>query len=262
MNTSQIAAQLYTCRDLLQTPQGIATTLGRLRAAGYQSVQISGLGPISDDELCRILEGEGLTCCATHASSNGILEDPQQVVQRLNRLGCLYTAYPFPAGVDMGCRESVLKLIGQLDHSGGVLAAAGLTLCYHNHHMEFRRLDGRLVLDLIFEGTRARNLQGEIDTYWVQFGGGNPVEWCRKLSGRLPLLHLKDYMVDGDNKVTMCEIGAGNLDWPGIVQAAEESGCQWFIVEQDTCPGDPVDSLARSLRWLEENLCRNSPGPR
>jgi sugar phosphate isomerase/epimerase len=55
----------------------------------------------------------------------------------------------------------------------------------------------------------------------------------------------------------MCEIGAGNLDWNVIVQNAETSGCQWFIVEQDTCSGDPVDSLAQSYRWLQEKICED-----
>jgi sugar phosphate isomerase/epimerase len=54
----------------------------------------------------------------------------------------------------------------------------------------------------------------------------------------------------------MCEIGAGNLDWPRIVAAAERSGCRWYIVEQDTCLGDPVDSLAQSYRYLASEICR------
>jgi sugar phosphate isomerase/epimerase len=257
MKSSQIAAQLYTCREILKSPAEIAATLKRLRAAGYRSVQVSGLGDISDDELVRILEGEGLHCCATHEPSKVILDEPERVVQRLQQLGCRYTAYPYPAGIDMGCPASVQNLIGKLDHAGAILAEAGLTLCYHNHHHEFQQLDGRLILDLIYSGTRPRHLQGEIDTYWVQFGGGNPAQWCQKLAGRLPLLHLKDYMVGADNHVTMSEIGAGNLDWNVIIPSAEASGCQWFIVEQDTCPGDPVASLARSYRWLQENFCED-----
>ena len=37
--------------------------------------------------------------------------------------------------------------------------------------------------------------------------------------------------------------------------AAEESGCRWFIVEQDTCPGDPFDSVARSFDDISAHLC-------
>ena len=35
-----------------------------------------------------------------------------------------------------------------------------------------------------------------------------------------------------------------------IIQAAESSGCKWFIVEQDVCPGDPVESLAISYAYV------------
>jgi sugar phosphate isomerase/epimerase len=256
MKTSQLAAQLYTCRSLLATPREIAATLRRVRAAGYTAVQVSGMGPIDEEELVRILDGEGLVCCATHEPGRLILAEPEKVIARLQRLRCLYTAYPNSAGVDLGDPAAVDALVSGLDRAGAALAAAGLTLCYHNHAAEFRRSDGRVILEKIYAGTRPRNLQGEPDTYWIQYGGGDPVAWCEKLAGRLPLIHLKDYCVNTENQPAMCEIGAGTLDFPRIVAAAEASGCQWFIVEQDTCPGDPVDSLARSFDYLVTNICQ------
>jgi sugar phosphate isomerase/epimerase len=89
----------------------------------------------------------------------------------------------------------------------------------------------------------------------VQHGGGDPVAWCKKLKGRLPLLHMKDYTVNAANQVTFAEIGHGNLNWKKIVAAAEKSGCQWFIVEQDTCPGDPFESLRQSFDYIRDKLC-------
>ena len=59
---------------------------------------------------------------------------------------------------------------------------------------------------------------------------------------------MKDYIITEKNQPTFAGIGSGNLDWNGIVDAAESSGCQWFCVEQDTCPGDPFDSLAISFQ--------------
>ena len=59
------------------------------------------------------------------------------------------------------------------------------------------------------------------------------------------------------NQPVMCEIGSGNLDFRRIVAAAETSGCEWFIVEQDTCPGDPVDSLAKSYDYIVNNICQS-----
>jgi sugar phosphate isomerase/epimerase len=254
MKASQIAAQLYTCRDLLKTPADIAKTLARLRACGYEAVQLSGMGPIDAGELVQILEGEGIVCCATHEDSATILESPEAVADWLEKLGCKLTAYPFPRGVDMTSAEAVGELIRKLDAAGAVLARRGITLCYHNHHHEFYRVGRRTVLERIYAESDARHLQAEIDTYWVQYGGGDPVVWCEMLKGRLPIIHLKDYQITAKSEPQYCEIGEGNLDFKKIVAAAEASGCTWFAVEQDVCPGDPIESLAISFRYLSEHI--------
>jgi sugar phosphate isomerase/epimerase len=97
-------------------------------------------------------------------------------------------------------------------------------------------------------------LQGEIDTYWIQHGGADPVAWCAKLANRLPLLHIKDYTVLPTGKPDFTTIGAGNLNWPGIIAAADKSGCAWFIVEQDFTPGDPFDAVKQSFEYIKANL--------
>ena len=255
MKINQVALQLYTLRDHLKTPADIAAALKKVSGIGYQAVQASGLGPISEAELLSILDGEGLTLCATHEPSDTILNEPQVVVERLRKLNCTYTAYPYPSGIDFADEGQVRQLAGRLEVAGKVLQEAGQMLTYHNHSIEFVRLGETTFLDFLYANTNPDYLQAEIDTYWVQYGGGDPAVWCEKLSGRLPLLHLKDYAFTVDNKPTYTEIGAGNLDWKKIIAAAEGSGCQWFIVEQDTCPGDPFDSVAKSYRYIAEHLC-------
>jgi len=254
MKITQVAAQLYTCRDTLTDAAGIAKTLARLRKIGYTAVQASGLGPISDQELRRILSDTGMTCAATHEPGADILDSPQKVVDHLRALDCKITAYPYPHDLDFSSRESLNNLITKLQHAGEVLHQAGQVLCYHNHNCEFQKLDGKVILDLIYDGTTATALQGEPDTYWIQYGGGDNIAWCKKLAGRLPIIHLKDYFTTSENKPHFCEIGNGVLDFKSIVAAAEASGCQWYCVEQDTCPGDPVDSLATSFRYIQEHL--------
>jgi sugar phosphate isomerase/epimerase len=260
MKIEQVALQLYTLRDQLKTPADIAASLKKVRAVGYQAVQASGLGPISEPDLLSILDGEGLKLCATHEPAVRIVNEPEKVVERLQMLGCKYTAYPHPAGVDIGDMAQVARLAKQLDHAGEILYNAGQVLAYHNHAFELMRSGDRTVLDYLYEETDARFLQGEIDTYWIQYGGGDPVEWCQKLDGRLPLLHLKDYRFTMKNQPEFAEIGYGNLNWKRIIAAAEESGCQWFIVEQDTCPGDPYDSVKKSFDYIEQHLCASPVG--
>jgi sugar phosphate isomerase/epimerase len=164
------------------------------------------------------------------------------------------TAYPYPHGIDFSDRSAIMSFVRRLDAAGATLRAAGITLGYHNHDIEFLPFEGTTVLDYLFAHTDPRHLVAEPDTYWVQYGGGDCVELCRQLAGRLPFIHLKDYMMTVERKPNWCEIGRGTLPFRRIIAQAERSGCEWFIVEQDTCPGDPFESLRQCLDYIKHNL--------
>jgi sugar phosphate isomerase/epimerase len=255
LKLNQIAAQLYTVRDLCKTPADTAATLQKIRAIGYPAVQVSGVCEMPVADLAALIRDAGLVCCATHEGPDAILNEPARTAERVLALGCRITAYPWPAGISFGTLESVKAFAARLDAAGRIMHAAGVTLCYHNHHIEFQRVAGRTALEIIYAETDPRHLQGEPDTYWVQHGGGDPVDWCHRLTGRLPIIHLKDYMVTAENKVTFTEVGNGNLPWRRILDAAEAAGCQWYGVEQDTCPGDPLASLKQSFDYLRGTFC-------
>jgi len=223
----------------------------RVRAIGYPAVQISGIGPIPVADINSILAGENLVCCATHEPPAQILQNPSAVVERLQALGCKHTAYPYPADIDFGSEAAVEKLIRELDASGAVLHEAGLTLSYHNHAHEFRKLGDSTILEAIYAKTNPENLRAELDTYWIQYGGANPTAWVEEMAGRMPLLHLKDFAVNAENQPMIAEVGSGNIDFASVVAAAEKGGCEWFIVEQDSCPGDPFDSIQKSFDYIQ-----------
>ena len=256
MNLHQVAAQLYTVRDHLKTPREIAASLRKLRAIGYEAVQASGLGPIDDSELARILKNEGLACCATHEDGELLFANPERVIEKLQKLDCRITTYPWPgANPPFGSVREVSEFARKLNTAGEAFHKAGITFCYHNHHMEFRRVAGRTVLEALYAETDARFVQAELDTYWVQFGGGDPADWCKRMKDRLVVLHMKDYAINTKNEVVFAEVGSGNLNWPAIIAAAEESGCRWFVPEQDVCPRDPFESLKQSFQFIRANLC-------
>lgn len=254
MKIDQVAAILYTLRDFCKTPAEVEQTLKKVRDIGYTAVQVSGICEVPADDLNKMLADNGLTCCATHANSNEIRQNPEGVIESLQKLNCTYTAYPFPKGIDLAKEEDWSALIADLAAAGEKMAAAGITLCYHNHHQEFVQHNGKTMLARIYDEVSPEFLQGELDTYWVQFGGGNPVSWLRKLRGRTPLLHLKDFQITPEGKPFYCEIGNGTLEFPAIIEEADAGGCKWFIVEQDTCPGDPFDSLKISFDYIKANL--------
>ncbi|OQW94748.1 MAG: hypothetical protein BWK77_08705 [Verrucomicrobia bacterium A1] len=256
MKLNQVACQLYTVREHLQTPNDIAASLKKVRAIGYEAVELSGLGNIETAELAQILSGEGLVCCAAHESSKALFSDPQAVVERCRLLNCHIAVFPWPGNhPPFDTLADVQEFAKYLNTAGHILHESGITFCYHNHHMEFRRVERRLVMDVLFDETDPRYVKAELDTHWVQYGGGNPGEWCRKLHERLAILHMKDYGIDAENGVVFEEVGNGNLDWPDIIASAQDCGCQWFVVEQDRCPGDPFESLQKSFKFVRRMFC-------
>src|SRR5262249_12085660 len=97
----------------------------------------------------------------------------------------------------------------------------------------------------------------EMDVFWVSVAGHDPVELLRKLSGRVPLLHVKDKAAgtpdrfnEGVLRTAFKEAGQGVVDWPRVLAAAKSAGVRHYFVEQDQTPGDPVESLRQSYHYL------------
>lgn len=250
---SQLAAQLYTLRDFLKTPEDVKNSLAKVKAIGYEAIQLSGIGPMDDQVLADIIRESGLNPCASHDSAVKICDDPESVIARLKLIGCHHTAYPYPHRQDLTTREAVEDWAAKLEKAAQKFAAAGLTLSYHNHALEFCKVDGEIQLAMLYR--LAPSLQVEIDTFWIQSGGQNPVDWINKFPGRQPLLHLKDFGIINSERC-MRPIGCGNLDWDGIFDAAEKAGVQYYIVEQDTCQKDPFESLADSYRFIVDRFVK------
>ncbi len=248
---SQIAAQLYTVRQFTQTPAEYAIALKRVREAGYEAVQLSGAGPIDPKELRRILDGEGLTVCATHTGFEQMRDNLEAVMEEHNILGCKNLAIGgLPGSYRTDGAAGYKRFALEASEVARRAAAHGFTWSYHNHSFELEKFDGRTALSILYEESDPKYFLGEIDTYWIQHGGGDPAQWILDLKGRIKLLHLKDMGVLGGKQV-MTEVGEGNLNWKRILEAAREAGVEWYIVEQDVCQRDPFESLAISLRNLK-----------
>jgi sugar phosphate isomerase/epimerase len=247
MKTTQLAAQLYTFRESCENPRQLAKTLRAISDVGLQAVEVAGICPMDPAELRHMAEDCGLTICSFHGTGGDTLGNPAKVAAEADVLGCDIVVYSYPEGFDLTNTKDVCRLVDLLRLAASEYRSRNKTFCYHHHSLEFFRHDGKTVLGQILDEVNQVSL--ELDTYWIQHGGGSPVDWCRKLSGRLPIIHLKDFgSIQG--VPTMMEVGNGNLDWPAILESAEIAGCKWFVIEQDTCPGDPLDSLRASYAYL------------
>jgi sugar phosphate isomerase/epimerase len=245
---SVIGLNLYSLRQFAQTPADIAQTLHKVKKVGYDFVQVSGIGPIDPKELRTMLDGEGLGVCATHIPLPDLRDKMDDVIAKHKIFGCKNVALGALPN-DMRNLAGFQQFAKEGSDFAKRLAKEGLTFSYHNHSFEFQKFDGKTGLEIIYDNSDAK-LQAEIDTYWVQYGGGDPASWIRRMKGRQTIVHLKDYGVF-ENKPVFTEVGEGNLQWPDILAACKEVGMTWYIVEQDSSLRDPFDSVAISVRNLK-----------
>ncbi len=251
MSHSCIAVQMYTLREFAKTPTDIAKTLAKVKTLGYEAVQVSGFGPCEATEVAKILEGEGLICASTHTSLERLEEKLDEFIEEHHLWGCKHTAIA-SMPKEYHTPDGILTFASKADEIGNKLAQAGIVLSYHNHNFEFAKVGDKTWLEILYDNTDPKNLQAELDTYWVQSGGGDPAEWILKYPGRMQMMHVKD-MVIGPDGQRFAEIGEGNLNWPAILSAAKDAGVEWYCVEQDDCYGrDPFDCLKTSLENLHE----------
>jgi sugar phosphate isomerase/epimerase len=249
MPETMVGAQLYTLREFLKTPDDIARTLLKVAGLGYRAVQLSALGPIDTRQLRQLLDDAGLTVAATHVGFDRLRDDLDRVVDEHQVLGCQYAAI---GGLPQQYRnaEGYRRFAAEASEVARRMKERGLTFGYHNHSFELEKFGGKTALEILYSESDPEAFTAEIDTYWIQHGGGDPADWIRRVKHRCPLVHLKDMAVV-EGKPVMAEVGEGNLNWPAILEACREAGTRWYLVEQDHCLRDPFESLGISLRNLK-----------
>lgn len=247
-----VAAQLYTLRDYLKTPEDIRKSLKKVSEIGYTAVQISGLGEIDPGELKAIADEYGLKICATHISPNEIVNDFDNVVKTHKLWDCKYVGIGGLPG-SYRSAEGYKKFAREFSVQAKKLADQGLQFIYHNHRFEFENYDGRTGLEILFEESTPE-FGFEIDTYWVQSGGASSVEWIYKTNGRMQVIHFKDMGVKANEQI-MTPIGKGNLPWKEIIEACRKTAVEWAPVEQDQCYDEcPFDCLKQSLEFCNKMM--------
>jgi len=251
MGKHVLGAQLYTVREFTQTLPDIAETLKKVADIGYTAVQISAFGPVAPQEVARLIEDNGLTVAGTHVRWHRFLNELDEVIAEHKMWCCTHAAIGGLFTPEYCSLDGLKRFLDELGPVAEKLAQEGIDFSYHNHNHELVRYGEKTWLEMLYEQAPPEMLKAEIDVYWIQAGGGDPAAWIRKCAGREPLLHLKDMAVGPNREQRMAEIGEGNMNWPAILQAAEESGVEWYLVEQDECYGrDPFESLAISYRNL------------
>lgn len=254
MNYPKIAAQMYTIREFAKTPEAIRESLKKIKEIGYEAVQVSGIGPIGHQEMKDLADEFDLAICATHISFDRIKDDMDDVIFQHKLWDCKYVGVGGMPATYRGDKDGFVSFAKEASKYAKILKDSGLQFIYHNHSFEFRKFDGVTGMDILLQESDPDVFDFEIDTYWVQHGGADPIEWVNKVGGRMDVVHFKDMVIDftdNEQKQIMAEIGEGNLNWKGITEACAKNNVVWACVEQDICQRNPFESLAISRKNLK-----------
>lgn len=253
MKLSNIAVQLYTLRDYCQTEADLEQTLSKVKDIGYQAIQVSGIGPIAPEKVKELADAAGLRICATHVSYESLVNNFDNAVQKHKLWNCSYVGIGGIPNEYRGSAEGYSTFAKLATDIGQRLQAHDLHFIYHNHQFEYQKYEGRTGMAILQEESDTAAVGFELDTYWVQVGGVNPVDAIQQVKGRMGVIHLKDLEII-DSKPVFAEIGEGNLNFQAIIEACREIGVEWYVVEQDACRRDPFESLTISFRNLQKYL--------
>ena len=160
----------------------------------------------------------------------------------MQALGVTYVIVPWLGEAERNL-AGYQKLGGELKQ-WAAQAPAGIRVGYHNHDFEFAKVDGdRTGLDVLAE-TAGPQVDLELDIFWAVKAGQDPLAVARRHPNRIKLVHAKDAGPAPERKMT--DVGAGTIDFKGILTELKAGGLQWAMVEHD----DPTDALATARAGL------------
>lgn len=253
----EFGLNLYSLAGQIKTEEDFLNTLIKLKELGYSFVQLSGR-PVDREIAKRVSEKAKMPIVLSHSPIARIKDDTENLVLdhksfNCNRIGLGYVNY-----ATMSEEERVDK-IKELQEIAVNLKKYDAEFYYHNHHYEFIKLaDGKTIYDHIIE--ECPDVKFIMDTFWLQVGGVNILEYVKKASGRIECVHLKDYTLNfkenGAYEAKFAPIGDGNINFKKIIPEMVKAGTKYFLVEQDdaTIYEDPFGQVARSIKYLKENF--------
>ncbi|MBE6551188.1 MAG: sugar phosphate isomerase/epimerase [Ruminococcaceae bacterium] len=271
MSKIPVGLQLYSLRNEAQAD--FFGTLKLVKEMGYDGVEFAGLFGNSPVEIKKYADSIGLSLVSAHIPFADLVNNTEGVIDECLALGLKYAVVPYmteeyrPGGEKF---FEAVELIGKLGES---FKAKGITLLYHNHDFEFKKVNGEYGLDYMYRTVSEELLKTELDTCWVRVAGEDPAEYINKYSGRAPIVHLKDYFKSSDKdsgsmyeligiktekketstfEFRSCGNGCQNIE--ALIKASENAGTKWLIVEQDKpTPGKtPSECVKSSIDYIRE----------
>lgn len=260
---AKIGVQLYTLRDDIR--KDAKGTIQKVAALGYKEIETFGYNNgkwfgLNPAELSSVLKANSLTSPSGHTFPGSIFlkagweETWKKAIQDSKAIGQKFIVIPYLEPQYQKSADNYKKIAAGLNEAGKIAKSSSIQLAYHNHDFEFVDLEGQTGFQILAKETDPSLVKFEMDIYWVKKAGLDPVALFRKYPGRFVMWHVKD--MDNTEKKFFTEVGNGVIDFKSIFANAKLSGMKHFFVEQDVCPGPPLESISKSISYLKSNVVK------
>lgn len=239
----KLAVQLYTLRKDYSNGEEFLKILEKVKEIGFDGVEFAGYAGLEPEVIRAKLDELGLAAVGCHMD----LEDYEgEKLEESIRLGkALGMKYMGIGGADHSTKEDIDRLVDVFSKANERGKDEGIKFYYHNHTEEFENeIDGKLIMNRIAEGAYL-----EIDTYWSYCGGADNYKHITEHKDDIVLLHVKD----GINRHPTA-LGEGDNDLLSVFKAAEDSGIEWLVLENDDPKPNGIDDITRSMAYFKANL--------
>ena len=243
MSNHPLSVQLYTVRDAIA--DDLDGTLARIAAIGFRTVELYGFVERAA-EYKDLLAEHGLSASSAHAPF--LREDPAPIFAGALEVGVTSLIDPSSDPALWTTRDGIAGLAATLNERAKQAGDHGIRVGYHNHWWEPAPVDGTPAIEIFAELLDPAVIL-EVDTYWVEVGGGSAVETLGRLGDRVQFIHVKDGDGTRDNKAQVA-VGDGRMPVLDILAAAPQAVP---VVELDDFAGDVFDAVAASFAYLTAN---------
>ena len=245
----------YTFRKSF--PNGVPETLDTIKMMGFTEIEGGGGRGLDPAEYRKMCEERGISIPSMGSGYERLVKDPQAIADRAKILGAKFVMCAWiPHTTGSFNIENAKQAVQDFNAAGKVLKENGITFCYHVHGYEFWPHEDGTLLDYIINNTNPEYVSLEMDVFWVQFGGGDPVELLEKYGDRWKLMHLKDLRKGAKKDLTGLTgpendvvLGTGELDFPGILRAGKKIGIAHYFIEDES--DSPTTNVPQSIAYLK-----------
>lgn len=275
------AIQMIQLGTVMGSEEQALATMRLMKKAGYDGIELNGfmikkmppivrvltsmagmpIGKTGKLDWQKLMEQSGLKVVSVHEDLGSILRAPEEIIREADTFHTNYIVITGMHRFDYSDKASVLKLAGQLNQAGELLKKDGISLLYHNHNCEFRKVEpGKTAYDLLLETTDSTYVNFEFDSYWPTEAGIDVSELMERVGTRMKLYHINDRGTRKTGpggqilKSDSMELGYGNMNLPKLVELAKKNGVDAVILEshKNWVEKSPIKSFQLSAGFMNQ----------